>query len=111
MKGLGPSQSGALNGIPGFIIKVAPLFKYIIDLSFSKEQFPIQWKEAVVVPIWKEGNSSSVSNYRHIYLSVTLPKVLIFIQDHKPNYFKHKLNTSQHGFTKPSLLQQICNLS
>ena len=48
MKGLGPSQSVALYGIPGFIIKVcstifALLLKYIIDLSFPKEYFPIRW--------------------------------------------------------------------
>jgi len=50
IKGLGPSQSGALYGVPAFIIKgcstiFSPLLKYIIDLSFSKEHFRIQWKK------------------------------------------------------------------
>ena len=82
IKGLGPSQSVALYGIPGFIIKgcstiFAPLLKYIIDFNLSKEHFPIQWI-AVVVPISKEGNISSVSNYRQIYLFNNCSIVFIF---------------------------------
>jgi hypothetical protein len=104
IKCLIPSKSVGLEGIPGFITKgrstvFALLLKYIFDLSLSQEHFPTQYKKAVIVPILKKGNSSSVSNYRPLYLLNNFSKVFQFvIHDHILHYFKHKLNPSLHGF-------------
>jgi hypothetical protein len=48
-----------------------------------------------------KGNSFSVNNYRHISLINNFSKVFEFVvYDHMSRYFKHKLNPSQHIFSK-----------
>jgi hypothetical protein len=61
----------------------------------------VQWKKVVIVPILKKGNSSFVSNYRPISLLNNFSEVFeFFTYDRMSHSFKHKLNTSQHGFLK-----------
>ena len=84
----------------------APLFKYIFDLSLSPNTFQRSVKKVVIVPILKEkkGNSSSVSKNRKIYLLNNFSKVsVLVIHTHMSRYFMHKLNPSQHGFSKANL--------
>jgi hypothetical protein len=94
------------DGIPSFIIKgcstiFAPLLKYIFNLSLSQEHFSAQWKKAIIVPIFKKGNTSLVCNYRPISLLNNFSKVFEFaMHDHMSHYFTHKLHPNQHGFLK-----------
>jgi hypothetical protein len=106
IKHLRPSKSVGCVGICGFIIKdcsavFVPLLKYIFDLSLSQERFSMQWKKVVILPVLKNGNSSSVSNYRPIFLLNNFSKVFAFVMyHHVSDYFKHKFNPNQCGFPK-----------
>jgi Gpi18-like mannosyltransferase len=34
----------------------------------NKEEFPVMWKESIIVPIYKKGNKTDFSNYRGLTL-------------------------------------------
>jgi hypothetical protein len=62
--------------------------------------FPSLWIESAVIPIFKNGDSALVANYRHISLLNNFPVFLSIIHDQPSYYFKSKLHPSQHGFIK-----------
>ena len=47
----------------------------IINLSISTGQFPNAWKSAIVTPILKSGDLTSLSNYRPISILLTASKI------------------------------------
>ncbi|XP_056291865.1 uncharacterized protein LOC130207340 [Pseudoliparis swirei] len=47
----------------------------IINLSISQNMFPSVWKSAAVIPVFKEGDRLSTSNYRPISILPTISKV------------------------------------
>ena len=47
---------------------VAEWLQAIINLMWTKEEVPADWKKAVIVPIHKKGNKMLCSNYRGIRL-------------------------------------------
>ena len=76
---------------------------HICNLSLHTSVFPMQSKEAKVIPIYKGGKQESCSNYRPISILPILSKILekhvfthlyTFLQDHK------LLIDSQFGFRK-----------
>jgi hypothetical protein len=50
--------------IPNFFIKI--LLFYATFSIFLTGSFPLIWKQAAVVPLFQEGNSALVTNYRPI---------------------------------------------
>jgi uncharacterized membrane protein len=60
-----------LDGILIFVIKACPemfvpVRVYILSLSLSQNIFPKLWKQAAIVPVFKDGKTSSVGNYKSI---------------------------------------------
>lgn len=49
---------------------------FLFNLSLSSGKVPSQWKVSNVIPIFKSGDPSNVSNYRHISLLPLVSKVL-----------------------------------
>jgi hypothetical protein len=47
-----------------------------IHSVWSKEELPDQWKESIIVPIYKKGDKTGCSNYRGISLLSTSYKML-----------------------------------
>ena len=47
----------------------------LFNLSLSKSEFPMQWKTASVMPLFKKGDTSAISNYRPISLLSAVGKV------------------------------------
>ena len=47
----------------------------LFNLSLSKSEFPTQWKTASVMPLFKKGDKSLISNYRPISLLSAVGKV------------------------------------
>jgi hypothetical protein len=100
------SLSAGPDGIPPMFYKKLArcLAEPITQLNrriFSYGSLPSVWKTAVVVPIFKKGCSSNVSNYRPISLTCVACK--IFETSIKKGVLKHfldneLLNCNQHGF-------------
>lgn len=61
------------DGISSILIKsvhqylLTPLL-HIINLIFKTELIPKDWKESIVVPVYKSGEKSNLTNYRPISL-------------------------------------------
>ena len=64
-------KSPGTDQIPAEMIKVgcrtnrSEIYK-IINSIWNKDELPEQWKESINVPIYKKGDRTDCSNYRHI---------------------------------------------
>jgi hypothetical protein len=54
------------------------MHKLIISI-WNKEELPEEWKESIIVPIYKTVNKTDCSNYRGISLLPTICKILSHI--------------------------------
>ena len=59
------------------------IYIYIYDISrlrvnsvWNKEEFPVEWKESITVPVYKKGDKTYCNNYRCISLLSTTYKIL-----------------------------------
>jgi hypothetical protein len=73
-------KSQGIDQIPAELIKAggskicSEIHKLIIS-TWNKEELPDQWKESIVVPVYK-GDKTDCSNYRGISLLSTTYKIL-----------------------------------
>lgn len=77
---LKPKLTSGTDHVPNFIVKgcsnlFAPILEHIFNISLSKGIFPSLWKESIVVPIHKTGDTSQVGNYRPVSLLCSFSKV------------------------------------
>lgn len=111
-KGAGPD-----NIPPQFIVKCAeqlstPLF-LIFNHSLLSGIFPEKWKEALIVPIHKNGKKDLITNYRPISILCTFAKVFeSLVYTHIYNHVRNQLSPFQHGFmtkrsTNTNLFQYV----
>ena len=68
------------DNLPSVLLKenktiFIPILTHVINLSLSQGVFPKQLKIASILPIFKAGASSSVSNYRPISLLTSISKI------------------------------------
>jgi hypothetical protein len=76
---------------------------YTFKRSLEKNQIPMDWKSAIVTPIYKKGPRSDPSNYRPVSLTSVPCKILeSIIKDEITEHLtKYKLlKESLHGFVK-----------
>ena len=108
-------NSPDINQIPVELIMTAgrPIRNEIHELYISiwnKEELPEQWKESILLPIYKKGNKTYCSNYRGtlvlpdtyrilpvIFLSMLTPYTLEMIGHHQGG-FRHNRSTTDHIF-------------
>ena len=72
-------KSPVIDQIPAELIKArgstirGEIHKLIISI-WNKEELPDEWKESIIVPIYKKGDKTDCSNYRGISLLPTTYK-------------------------------------
>ena len=73
-------KSAGVDGISAHMVKLrVPYITHIIteicNLSINKNQFPNDWKTAVVTPLFKKGSTDDPENYRPISILPILSKL------------------------------------
>ena len=66
-----------------------PLF-ILFRKTLEYEQIPTAWKEGQIIPIFKKGDKSSVSNYRPVSLTSVISKVMETLV--RNNIMEHLIN-------------------
>ena len=103
-----PHKSSGPDQIPGRLLKlmaneIAPSLSLIYQASLEQSVLPQDWKNALVVPIFKKGSRSQPSNYRPISLTCIVCKILEHIISSKMYQHleeNHIICMEQHGFRK-----------
>ena len=114
LNSMNTSKATGTDGFSASILKlaspaiVASITK-ICNMSLISGNFPSQWKEARVLPLYKGGNKANSSNYRPISVLPILSKIIEkhvynslydFLQEH------NLLLKSQYGFRKNHSCQE-----
>jgi hypothetical protein len=68
-------KSPGTDQIPAELIKarsskICSEIHKLINSIWNKEELPEQWKESIIVPVYKKGDETDCSNYRSISLFV-----------------------------------------
>ena len=108
VKNINVSKSSGIDNLSSFLLKQAfsillPELTFLFNLSLDKAIFPEQWKKALVIPIPKSGNLTSVQNYRPISLLPLPGKILEkLVHTQISNFLEENslLTDKQHGFRK-----------
>ena len=108
VKEINTSKSSGIDNLSSYVLKetlsiLLPEMTFLFNLSINKAVYPDQWKKALVIPIPKSGNLTSVQNYRPISLLPLPGKVLeklihTQLSGHLEDY--SLLTENQHGFRK-----------
>ena len=102
------NKSPGVDGISPKILKetkeqISTPLAHVFNMPFQEGIVPLEWKEANIIPLLKNGSRNKSVKYRPVSLTSVICKVLeTIIRDHMMDYLiKHKLiNPSQHGFLK-----------
>jgi hypothetical protein len=106
LKQLNAKSAGGPDHIPPILLKniapsiAAPLAS-MFELFFQHSFLPKIWRESIVKPIFKNKDSSSVTNYRPISLTCTCCKVMesvIHVQLMSYLCEHNLISKAQHGF-------------
>ena len=107
-KEIDTSKSSGINFLSSKILKDAFMvlitqLVYLFNLSLSKSEFPSEWKNATIIPLFKGGNKKLVSNYRPVSLLPLTGKLLEKIAHRGISNFienNNLLSDNQSGFRK-----------
>ena len=111
------SMSRTPDNVPTIFIKkvskvLAKPLAILFNLSLKKGKIPKFWKLALVVPIFKKGETNKTTNYRPISLTSLLCRILEKIIHRKITTYlinNNLLSEHQHGFIfkRSTLTQQL----
>ena len=76
---LNPNKAGGVDSIPARLLKcvaneLANPVSWLFNLSFTQAIVPQLWKQANISPIYKDGDTDSVTSYRGISLQCVVGK-------------------------------------
>jgi len=86
--------------------------------AMEKEELPEQWKELIIVPMYKKGDKTDRSNYRGMPLlpttykilsSIVLPRLTPYAVEIIGDYqcgFRHNRSTTDHMFCICQILEK-----
>lgn len=104
LKSLDVKKATSPDGLPNFFLRetahtISIPLAIIFNLSLSSGIFPSIWKTSHVVPIFKNGNRTDVTNYRPISILCAVSKVLErFMHNQVFESVKDQISVRQHGF-------------
>lgn len=111
---LDPNKSMGIDNISPKVLKycataLAEPIRHLFSLCFSHSYLPLEWRKHCIIPVYKSGDKTLVSNYRPISLLCITSKVLERIVYNKTmKFFSAKFNNHQFGFLPGrSSLQQM----
>lgn len=101
---MNPNLSSGPDGVPGVIVAdcryafLKPM-KHIFALILESSTFPDAWKISRLVPVYKKGDRSDISNYRPIAILNNFCKIFEFCL-HQPimEHVRDSISSDQHGF-------------
>ena len=114
------TKSSGIDDVPSRVFKDAfrvlvPQLVYLFNLSFSTSTFPDEWKQATVIPLFKGGDKTEVSNYRPISLLPLPGKLLEKVVHSKLSVFlegNKLISANQSGFRKGfSTMSSVADLT
>ena len=81
IKKLGADKAVGPDNISGRMLKlcadsIAPVLARIFNISIASGKLPMEWKTAHVVPVYKKGDRSTLTDYRPIALTSIVVKML-----------------------------------
>ena len=85
------------------IYVISPILEYLFNIMISKDQFPNILKISKVIPLFKNGDKSNITNYRPISLISQFAKIFEKIIKIRMISFIDKydlIDKSQFGFQK-----------
>jgi hypothetical protein len=97
-------KSPGLDQIPAELIKaggrtICSKIHKLINSIWNKEELHEQWKESIIVPVYKKGDKTDCSNYRGISLLSTTYKILSNILPSRLTSYEQKIiGDHQCGF-------------
>ena len=97
-------KAPGMDGVTTHLLKecasgIAVSLSDLFNRSFAEQRFPAAWKDALVVPAFKRGDRSSLTNYRPIALLSSVGKVCERIVYNKlDRFFSTYLSDQQSGF-------------
>lgn len=108
VKSIQTHKSSGINGISSNLFKISakvliPQIKYLFNLCMRSKKFPRNWKNTIVTPLFKSGDSKDAGNYRPI-ACIPLPGKLLEKCMHMQLYdyleSNHLLCEHQFGFRR-----------
>ena len=108
LKDIKPHKATGPDNIPGRLLKeaaeeLAPGLAHLFQISIDNGTIQLDWKSALVTPVFKKGNQSSPSSYRPISLTSIVCKTLEHvIHSSVISHFERNniLTDCQHRFRK-----------
>ena len=114
LRKMNANKAAGPDGIQSKVIKccargLAKPLTFLFNKIFKSGKIPNSWKLANVVPVFKKGEKSSVTNYRPISLTSLPMKILEYcVKDLLMQQCEHLIKDNQHGFrTNKSCLTQL----
>ena len=114
LRDLDTSKAMGMDGIGHNVLKHCAMALYqplchLFQASLRVCKLPDEWKIHSITPIFKDGDKSSVRNYRPISLLSSVSKVMErLVYNHLMEFLANSISTFQYGFLKNhSCVQQL----
>jgi hypothetical protein len=98
-------KSPGTDQIPADLIKaggttIRSEIHKLINSIWNKEELPEQWKESIIVPVYKKSDKTDCSNYRGLSLLSTTYRILSNILTRLTPYAEEIIGDHQCGFRR-----------
>ena len=108
LENIDPGKSTGPDNIQAVLLKetaseISPILTHIFNQSLQSGVLPNDWKEALIVPVFKKGDKTKAENYRPISLTSIACKTLehIVVSSIMSHLDTHSiLSHCQHGFRR-----------